>query len=333
MVWGDAEVSERFPENISPIPRGDYLQMSSKRNGSVRIVFLKDPTDFHSEKNGMPPFSFAELSDPTGELLMARNETENMFFAAINETDEIVRLPMAAVSSSESVKAELLIGGVVRVRPPKYRLTKKQLFDLQMTGEEPEGAFDERGLGVVPFFAAGETPEKNFAVRYLANPEQVASFPGAVEVRPGEGAVMMLRVKTCGAPAGGCAISVRAGKARRELRLRVVDAVLPESSAWIFAWGQFTRQFPFESLSRVARDARQLRELGITMFQGLPKKGGKVIRAAEGLDRGKAFYRVYGVPKELVDKTYRTKGEKLTDADRAKIDAHLAGIRAEAEEL
>jgi hypothetical protein len=161
----------------------------------------------------------------------------------------------------------------------------------------------------------------------------VASFPGSVEVRPGEGAVLMLKVKTCGAPAGRCIVAVKAGNARRELSLRVVDAVLPESSAWIFAWGQFTRQFPFESLSRVARDARQLRELGITMFQGLPKKGGKVIRAAEGLDRGKVFYRVYGVPKELVDKTYRTKGEKLTDADRAKIDAHLAGIRAEAEAL
>ena len=43
LVWGEGEVSDAYPENIRPIPRGDALRMAGATNGVVEWIPLQDP--------------------------------------------------------------------------------------------------------------------------------------------------------------------------------------------------------------------------------------------------------------------------------------------------
>ena len=70
-------------------------------------------------------------------------------------------------------------------------------------------------------------------------------------------------------------ISLSAGSSRREVLVRIVDATLPDDSGLVAVWGAFTRQFPFESKTRIETDARRLAELGVTVDQSLPAPGTK----------------------------------------------------------
>ena len=328
LVWGEGEVSEKFPENIVPVAKGAFLKMSDRTDGGIRFVPLKDPTADSPVK--MPPMSFEPDQASGGEIAMSRNETEVRYFAVVNETPKPVAVPLSVKGSGGGLSAELRIGGVVRTQPPKRKLTPKQLFDLQLTGAEPQDAFDAGKLDVIPFFSAGAVPPSNFARKYLANPGQVAGFPESVAIDPGEGAVVMLRVTTDGAKSGRRNIGLLAGNACHTVQVRVADVTLPSVHPWICAWGQFTRQFPFESASRFANDAKPLKDLGISMVQGLPVKGSKAELLAKGSDG--MLYRVYGVSRSLVDKTYRTKGEKLNGEDRRQIRERIAEVRSQAAE-
>ena len=315
LVWGEGEVSEKFPENIVPIERGDFLKMSERADGNVRFMPLKDPTAGSAVKTGMPPMSFHP--DPTsgGEIVMSRNETEVRYFAVVNETAKQVALPLSVKGAGNGLSAELRIGGVVRTQPPKYKLTKKQLFDLQQTGDEPPDAFDAGKMDVLPFFSADATPPLNFARKYLANPGQVAGFPRSVVIEPGEGAVVMLRVTTDGAKPGSRDIALAAGKVSSPVRVRVVDVTLPSKNyPWVFVWGSFTRQFPFESEQRFMNEAMPLRNLGATMVQGLPFKGSKAALVATNRGEAAIYCRV-NLGRKILDKTYRGKGE-IDDEDR-----------------
>ena len=330
LVWGEGEVSEKFPENIVPIAKGSFLKMSDRTDGGIRFVPLKDPTADSPIKMGMPPMSFSADSASDGEIAMSRNETEVRYFAVVNETSKPVAVPLSVKGSGGALSAELRIGGVVRTQPPKRKLTPKQLFDLQLTGAEPPDAFDAGKLDVIPFFSADAVPPSNFARKYLANPEQVAGFPKSVAIDPGEGAVVMLRVTTDGAKPGRRNVGLFAGSACHKVQVSVADVTLPAVHPWICAWGPFTRQFPFESVTRFANDAKPLRNLGITMVQGLPVKGSKSELLSKGRDG--ILYRVYGVSRSLVDKTYRTKGEKLNDEDRRQIRERISEVRSQAAE-
>ena len=331
LVWGEGEVSGKFPENIVPIARGDFLKMSERTDGNIRFMPLKDPTAGSAVKTGMPPMLFCP--DPTsgGEIVMSRNETEVRYFAVVNETAKQVALPLSVKGAGNGISAELRIGGVVRTQPPKCKLTKKQLFDLQQTGDEPPDAFDAGKMDVLPFFSAHATPPLNFARKYLANPEQVSGFPKSVVIEPGEGVVVMLRVMTDGAKPGIRDITLAAGKVSIPVRVRVVDVTLPSKDyPWVFVWGSFTRQFPFESERRFVNEARPLRNLGATMVQGLPFKGTKA--ALVSTDRGEAaiYYRV-NLGRKILDKTYRGKG-KIDDEDRRIIRERVEELRRQCRE-
>ena len=202
LAWGEGEVSEAYPENIRPIPRGDALRMAGATNGVVEWVALQDPTAKSKEQFGQPSVTFAPDSAAGGEILMARNETETRYFAVVNGTTGAVAVALSAVGFGEGVKAELRIGGLVRTQKPKYKLTERQRFDLLLTGDEPEEAFDANKVGIIPFFDAANVPPENFARKFLANPEQVVGFPSRVEIAPGECAVVMLRLTTDGAVPG-----------------------------------------------------------------------------------------------------------------------------------
>ena len=330
LVWGDGEVSPEHPENIVPIARGDALRMTERRNGGTVVVPLADPTEKSPVKTGMPPFDFTPCPDAGGEIVMARNETEVRYFAVVNESAAPTRVPLVAPDFGKGVSAQLLIGGLVRTQPPKYKLTEKQRFDLLLTGAEPEDAFDADKTGVIPFFSADMVPPVNFAKKYLANPEQVTGFPGAVEIAPGEGAVMMLRITTRNVGAGVRSGRLSAGKTQRDVRIRIVDVVLPENDAWIYVWSPFTRQFPFESRTRFLNDVRPIRELGATVLRGLPEKNSKVSLAAKNRGNAVINYRVNGVGKRVMNKTYAGKAKCLDDNDRRDIRERTEELRSKA---
>ena len=308
LVWGEGEVSGKFPENIVPVEKGNFLKMSDRVDGGIRFAPLKDPTADSPVKTGMPPMSFCPDPASDGEIALSRNETEVRYFAVVNETPKPVAVPLSVKGSGGGLSAELRIGGVVRTLPPKQKLTPKQLFDLQLTGAEPPEAFGAGKMDVIPFFSADAVPPSNFARKYLANPGQVAGFPKSVAIDPGEGAVVMLRVTTDGAEPGRRDVELFAGDARHKVRVRVADVTLPAAHPWIHVWGAFTSQFPFESGRRFANDVKPLRDLGATMLPGLPFKGTKTALAAENRGNAAICHRV-NLGRKILDKTYRGKGE------------------------
>ena len=326
LVWGDGEVSERYPENIKPIQRSGFLRMADGLGGNIRIVPLRDPTACSKTKTGMPPFELRADEASGREIVMARNETETRYFAVVNDTGDTVRLPISATGFGDDVKPEIRIGGVVRTKPPPRKLTAKQLFDLKVTGTEPPDTFGADEFDVLPFFSSDIVPAPNFARKYLANPEQVSGFPDAVEIASGDCAVIMLRLSTSGAAAGRRDGALAAGGARRNVPLRIVDATLPDTPPWVFAWGAFTRQFPFESRSRFVNDARPLKELGVTMFRGMPIKGGKVALASTGRGNAVIWHSVYASARVRA-KTCRRDAKALDDEDRRQMRERVAELR------
>ena len=332
LAWGDGEVSDDYPENIRPIPRGDTLRIPCATNGVVEWVPLQDPTAKSKEQFGQPMVSFAPDAAAGGEIRMARNETETRYFAVANGTTGSVAVALSSGGFGEGVKAELRIGGLVRTQKPKYKLTEKQRFDLLLTGDEPEEAFDANKVGIIPFFDAANVPPENFARKFLANPEQVVEFPSRVEIAPGECAVVMLRLTTDGATPGERGGALLAGAARRAVAVRVVAAVLPgvDGSPWIYAWGPFTPQFPFESATRYANDAKSVRDLGVTALPGFPEPDTKVDIASRG-KRDTMMFRASGLTSRLDGLIYNGKLAVLDDASRADISNQLATVRARAE--
>lgn len=331
LVWGEGEVSQKYPENIVPIEKGNFLKMSERTDGTVCFKPLKDPTADSPIKTGMPPMSFRPDTESSGEIVMAGNETEVRYFAVVNETAKPVTVPLSVQGFVDGLSAELRIGGVVRTQPPKYKLTQKQLFDLQQTGNEPQDAFDAGKMDVLPFFSADVVPSLNFARKYLANPEQVAGFPKSVVIDSGEGAVVMLRVTTDGAKPGKRDITLLAGSVHYPVQVRVVNVTLPSKNyPWVFVWGPFTRQFPFESEERFGNEAKPLRDLGATMVQGLPFKGTKSELVATNRGNAAIYYRV-NLGRKILDKTYRGKGE-IDDEDRRIIRERVDELRKQCQE-
>ncbi|MBO5941519.1 MAG: discoidin domain-containing protein [Kiritimatiellae bacterium] len=330
LAWGEGEVSKSYPENIRPIPRGDVLRFPNAPKGTVSLIPLQDPTAKSKEQFGQPMVSFKPDETVLGEVLMSRNETETRYFAVVNGTESKANLALKAPNFGKGIKAELRIGGLVRTQKPKYKLTEKQKFDMLLTGDEPEDAFDANRLGFIPFFASGMIPHENFLRKYTANPEQIAHFPSNVSIEPGECAVVMLRITTDGAAPGNRRGMIKAGASSREVDVCVVDATLPENELpWIYAWAPFTPQFPFESRTRWANDAYAVRDLGVTALPGFPKKNSKVDLASR-TRREKMMFRAAGISQRLDGKIYNAKIKSLDEKGRTEISNQLNSVRSRA---
>ena len=269
LVWGEGAVSERYPEMIAEIPSGNALKFTERRDGGIEIWPMVTPT--LEAKPGGPHSSATKI-------LMSRNETEVRYFAVVNAGANPQVFALVPPSFGSGVAAELRIGGVVRTTPPKMKLTEKQIIDLLITDVSKLEEDREQVLDVQPFFAVDAKPAENFARKYLANPRQVAGFPFAVPLAPGEGCVVMLRVTSDGAKPGVRSGVLRAGAARMEVALDVRDMRLPELPLWIHAYSPFTRQFPFESDTRMENDAKRLAGLGVSSCYGMPKPRSKQAR-------------------------------------------------------
>lgn len=325
LVWGDGEISAKYPEALTPILRGDALRVDQRIGAAIEWIALKDPTDSSDAKNGVPQFVLKCAADAPEEIMMARNEVEVRYFAVANGTASRQTVALCAAGGGDGLNAELCIGGLVRVLPHNRKLTRQQRFDLKLEeGEDDVAGTDQ--LGIVPFFSAKDVPPGNFARKYMANPEQVSGFPDAVVIEPGECAVVMLRLSTSRAKPDRRRITLSVGSARREVLVRIVDATLPDDSGWVAVWGAFTRQFPFESRTRYVNDARPLRDLGASLLPGLPVKGSKTELAAEGRTQ-QMYYKMYGVNDRTKIRTYGGKVATLDDDDMAGMRRRIGEIR------
>ncbi len=327
LAWGNGEVSDEFPENMRPIPRGNALRWSPSPSGGIMWIPIANPTDRSAQQFGQPEFSLEPYAEAGGEIVMARNETEVRYFAVVNGSAEMVELALSASGFGDGVSAELLVGGLVRTQKPRQQLTEKQRFDMMMTGDEPECPFDADKLGIVPFFTVENVPPANFARKHLANPEQVVGFPDRVEIASGECAVVMLRLTSRGARPSHRIGTLTAGAARREVAVRIVDVTLPDAG-WVFAWSPFTPQFPFESSERRVNDAKSVAELGVSMFRGGPQKGTKVEMASRER-RDRTYFMVDCLGPRLDGLIYNAKIDALDDRGRCEIRSRIAGLRTQ----
>ena len=145
------------------------------------------------------------------------------------------------------------------------------------------------------------------------NREQVRGFPSAVPLRPSECAVVMLRLKTDGVTPGTRKGIVVAGATRMPLAVEVVDVTLPDSPVWVYTWGPFTPQFPFESKTRFERDAQSVADLGVSHFYG-PSKGSKTEYATR--KRPHSLFMSSISDGQLFHDVYNHRIKELTDAHR-----------------
>ncbi|MBR4616806.1 MAG: hypothetical protein IKO55_14445 [Kiritimatiellae bacterium] len=337
LAWGEGEVSEEFPDDARSATCSWTFPQSIRGEKKTRYAETKFDEFAAGSKTGVeivaldayPDRIAAPVLGRTPEqysLRMARNETEARYFAIVNTTRETNAVAIAVEGFDNGVAAESLIGGIIRTSENKRKLSKQEIFDLKIKGEVPDEMFEDR-YGVLPFFGVESMPSGAILSRHVVNREQVRGFPSAVPLRPGECAVLMLRFKTDGAKPGIREGVFIAGKTRMPLSVEVVGLTLPDPPVWVYAWGTFTPQFPFESRTRFERDAQAVVDLGVSQWR-MPEKGTKLeyaMRKRLGswfmslISDGQLFHAVYG---------HRVKS--LTDAHRKHLSESVERALAKA---
>ena len=307
-VWGTC--AEENEVGVEGIPLGDSLQFKGAEKGVVSILPMPIP-HLAVKPSGKTPDRFP--------LTMARNETESRYFAVVNGTDRPQTVALRTEGFGEA-KAEILFGGVVRVKPPTREMTVLQKIQARVSSDAELNAAFKENLDVMPFFFEGTAPRENFLRRHVANWRQVKGFPSAVPLAPGEGCVVLLRVTTDGAKPGRFGGRLMAGSAALPVDVTVVDLALPPQSMWIYCYEPFTEQLPFESARRVRRDVERYVGLGATTTQWLPEPGTKehlFFKAVPQASAGVVPEGTYGwLNKSVHKKVMDGKFDELTEAER-----------------
>ncbi len=323
LAWGEGEVSARYPEAIAGIDPGDVLNFTHVRDAGIAILPMPRPT--LDEKPG--------LATSVGmNVVMARNETETRYFAVVNAGGKTERVALTPPDFSAGIKSELYVGGVVRMTRPPVKLTDRQINDLLITDLSRVNSKETNRLDVLPFFAADAIPERNFARCYLANPNQVTGFPKAVPLAPGEGCVIMLRMKTDMAPQQTQKGFLRAGRCLFPLTIDVRDIALPQLPLWIHAYSPFTGQFPFETLFRFKKDVERLAALGVSSCYGLPEPGSKQELLRKTIPHTVCAGRNW-VAGRIIGDVYHGKLEEFDSTNRAAVSNGVLGVVKRAREL
>lgn len=310
LVWGEGEVSERFPEIFEPAPPlGSALQFTNVVKDVVSILPM--PTPHLACKPG------GDTPESVG-MTMVRNETESRYFAVVNGTSRLAEVPLAVTGFGGDVDAELLIGGVLRVNLPKRQLSETERIQMRADGTSVGG--EDVVLDVLPFFDATTVPPANFCRRYLSNALQVRGFPSAVPLAPGQGCVILVRLTTKETKPGRRTGFLTAGRTRLPIDVDVADVWLQPQGAWIDAYGPFTRQYPFESMTRVSKDVDRYVAVGAVTTRGLPEP-----RTKERLffKRAPKSFACVGpdrwTDRRIVNRILAGKFDELTDDDRQRI--------------
>ena len=257
LVWGDGEVSERYPEDFLPLRVKGANAYTARRDGGIEVWPVSEPKIDLTAKTD--PIICVPTDPGAGrpsavELTMARNETETRYFAVVNAGGVPARVRIAAEGFGDGVDAEVRIGGVMRVDGGRFK-----------EGEGPAAAY-----APFPFFLSGVRPPENVTSKYFANSEQISGFSTAVPLLPGEGATLMVRFISRGSNPGVRHGVIVAGKASMPVTVKVCDVMLPDPRLWVHLYSPFTQQFPFESRARVEMDVARLADLGASTCYGMP---------------------------------------------------------------
>lgn len=319
-VWGEGEVSPACPEDIRPIPVGDSLRFTNVAEDVVSILPMRIPHLDRKPTGGTPE----KVS-----LKLARNETESRYFAIVNGKKTAETLSLAAPELGEGLSSELLIGGVTRLAPPKRVLSDAELAIMATTNREGALTASAEELDVLPFFFADAKPGENHMRKFLANPKQVAGFPAAVELAPGEGCVVLLRIRSEQASVGRRRGVLKAGAAALPIDVDVVDVTLPPQRNWLYAYEPFTQQFPYETASRMRRDAKRFAESGFNCTKWLPKPGTKEEMFFKMVPEATVGYYPW-IDRSLYPRLLKGEFSKLTAEEREKILGNARGLLARA---
>ncbi|MDD2599452.1 MAG: hypothetical protein PHO37_09520 [Kiritimatiellae bacterium] len=365
LVWGSGEVSDEYPENIAPTYLTNPLKqgmlvsipgVTATQFPVAKLIAWRAAIGHHAEEPAvwaqsveasptapvLPPA--AAINAPL-HMLLTRNESESAFVTLSNTSateslsvtmNEVVLHHAGLSEVAPKLKASLLIGGALPATPPKQRLTAEQRLRLMADDTLPSESQSDSAVCILPFFGQGQMLGRSLMQRYLSNGTAIRDFPHVV-LPVGGAAVFLLRITTDQALPGRYTgvISATAADGRRismPLTVEVIDLVLPELGLWVRSWGNGTRQFPFESRSRIKSDARVNRELGVTVWAGLPMPGSKA--AAFGA-HGRTHYQVTGIPDDFVNRGYCNllTPEQLNPKDESRIANHVKELVRQAREL
>jgi len=266
VAWGDAADGDDGVSRLKDVEGGDALMFPGAKGEGIAILPMTTPYVAVAKPEGETPSVSA--------LKMARGEFESRYYAVVNCTKERQTVALAPPDFGSALASELYIGGVLNVQRPPKKLSDWEKHQLATTNRI-DGAKGER-YDVRPFFAADSVPELGLLRKHLANAVQVAGFPKAVPLKPGEGCVLMLRLKTTDkTPAGTYRATLAAGTAKLPVAVDVVDLTLVGQPWVTYAFGAFTMQFPFETRRRFVRDVERYEECGMTTVSFLPHPGTK----------------------------------------------------------
>lgn len=265
-VWGDSDEGE-LPVPYPPVDCGNAMRFSGVAGEGIGIYPMSVP---HLDPKTMPK---GEAPNEVREL-MARNETETRYFAAVNRSGKQEEIAISAPDFGNGMSAELRIGAVFKVTMPPRALSDEEMRLLVVTNRYDTGA-EKMEYDVLSFFDKASMPGKRHIRRYFANGGQLAGFPEKVELKAGEGCVLMLKMRTNMVEPGVRRGVLRAGSAKLTVQVDVVDLVLGEGLKWCAPWEPFTFQYPYETETRFDNDVRRFREIGGNMVFRMPEPGTK----------------------------------------------------------
>lgn len=351
VVWGDGEVSEKYPEaggacdapftapqSLRGIPEtamdGKTFADWQKRVGADVVVVptrLHDPQRYSPITNA-PPEKF--------RISMTKSEREMRYFAVANAGNGRTTVKIEKPDFGPGVDVEIWLGAVIHAQHPTRKLTEAQKRDLLLLDLEPPSDIGPLNrMALEPFVRGDMKPQPNFIRRFCGNAEQLLGFPGAFPLEKGEAAVFMLRLTTKDAKPGVRRARLSAGRGRAlGLELAVADAELDRSELITLMYGPFVGQFPYETESRRNLDVRFVNDLHVNFSGGaasFPEEGSKLwtwyksapdkILRRKLLPGGGAYGSCY------FPVSKGKKGKRVTDEDLEAIVAHVGKVKAEAE--
>ena len=352
-VWGDGEVSERFPEaggvcdapftapqSLRGIPEtamdGKTFAEWQKRVGGDVVVVptrLYDPQRYSPITNA-PPQKF--------RISMTKREREMRYFAVANAGNGRAMVKIEKPDFGPDVDVEIWLGAVIHAQHPTRKLTDAQKRDLLILALEPPSDIGPiNRMALEPFVRGDMKPQPNFIRRFCGNAEQLLGFPGAFPLEKGEAAVFMLRLTTKDAKPGVRRAQLSAGRGRAlDLELAVADAALANDELIVLMYSPFIGQFPYETESRRKLDIQFANDLGVNFIGGatrFPKAGSKEMMwyasAPDKILRRKLLPGDGAHGGAYFPVSKGKKGHRVTDADLEAIIAHVGEVKAEAERL
>lgn len=279
-VWGDGEVSEKYPEHTNrsllPVQRAAAPDAQSW-DGTVDVPagsYISIPgiekTVFTGEQFRLWRLSIGPLSrkpavwskQPTfgyitnSPLLPAVGDTKDQIAVDTTRSEmENAAIALTNTSTDKALATTVEISEFRRVKDRKIAPEVKAEIRVMGAADAARGfGFD---VALYPLFSADNMLGRSLMRKYLTNGEYIADFP-RLTLPPGGSAVLWLTVETANAEPGEyeAVLSAKPG-ARLKVSVRVLDITMPDPYVWVFGWRGVVSDpmQPFRYEQTPARDA------------------------------------------------------------------------------